>query len=547
MKLHSWGLVGIMLTGAVVGSAHTSHDLISQQKKTVKAFFPNLTKAHQAVMQFDTLESDYQTGYLTIAATSQEQQKLLRQGFKLLPYPSYQVALDNIRNRADNDSGIPGYSCYPTVEETFQQAVALQAKYPDLVQLVDIGDSWGKSNNKGGYDLLVLKLTNRTHDIESKPKLMISSAIHAREYATAGLTLTFAKQLLSEYGTEADATWVLDYHEVHILLQANPDGRKKAEQGVLWRKNVNLDAKCAWSSNRTGIDLNRNFSYAWNSTSNGSSGNVCNDTYRGTAAGSEPEVQALEAYLKGIFPDRRGPDRGDPAPEDTRGIHLDIHSHGKLILWPWGTAGSNAPNHQALQTLGRKFAYFNDHTPYRSVELYETDGTSDGASYGDLGVAAFTFELGKAFFESCDYFQKEILPTNLPALMYAAKVVSSPYKTPAGPDIIDLKQQTLGDEFSQTIELVATADDRRYSNKRGAEPAQSIQKVAYFIDEPPWLANTPSGWFEAVDGSLNQPVESVKAILDTAGWKKGQHTVYVSAQDADNNWGAVSALFTYKK
>ncbi|WP_163835174.1 M14 family zinc carboxypeptidase [Spartinivicinus ruber] len=546
MKLYSWGLAGLMLTGVASSLAHTSNIFVDQHKQTVKAYFPSLTKAHQAVMQFDTLESDYQTGYLTIVATQQEQKKLIASGFRLESYPSYQQRLRSRRDLAENVSGIPGYACYPTVEETFQQAQALQAEYPDLVQLVDIGDSWGKSNNQGGYDLLVIKLTNRTHDLEFKPKLVMNSAIHAREYATAGLTLTFAKRLLADYGKQADATWVLDNHEVHILLQANPDGRKKAEQGILWRKNVNLDAKCSWSSSRTGIDLNRNFSYAWHSTSGGSSGSVCSDTYRGAAAGSEPEVQALEAYLKDVFPDRRGPNRDDPAPEDTSGIHLDIHSHGKLILWPWGTKGSNAPNHQALQTLGRKFAYFNDHTPYRSVELYETDGTSDGASYGELGIAAITFELGKAFFESCDYYQTKILPTNLPALMYAAKVVRTPYKTPAGPDIVELKQlkqAVFNREIKNSVELTAIANDRRFNNTRGTEPTQLIQKAVYFIDQPPWKANTPSGWFEAADGVFDQAVENIKATVDTTGWAKGRHTVYVTAQDADNNWGAVSAVF----
>lgn len=541
MNKYRWGLAGVMLTSVSISFAHTTEIVTDHQSKTVKAYFPSLVKAHQAVMQFNTLESDYQKGYLTINATPKEQQELQALGFKVEPYSGYLQQLKSLRDRAENTTGIPGYSCYATVEETFQQAQVLQQKYPDLVQIIDIGDSWGKQNNQEGYDLLVIKLTNRTEMIENKPRLMINSAIHAREYATAGLTLAFAKKLLSDYGKQADATWVLDHHEVHILLQSNPDGRKKSEQGILWRKNVNQDAVCAFSSKRTGIDLNRNFGFSWHSTSNGSSGNVCSDTYRGVSAGSEPETQALEAYLKKIFPDRRGPGRNDAAPEDTSGIHLDIHSHGKLVLWPWGTEGSNAPNHQALQTLGRKFAYFNDHTPYRSVELYETDGTSDGASYGELGVAAFAFEVGTAFFESCNYYQETILPTNLPALMYAAKVVRSPYKTPAGPEVIELKSILL--EEANTVELVATANDRRYSNKRGSEPEQTIQKVAYYIDTPPWQANIPSGWFEAVDGNFNQAVEDIRTAIDTSGWEQGRHIVYVAAQDVDNNWGAVSAVF----
>jgi hypothetical protein len=56
-------------------------------------------------------------------------------------------------------------------------------------------------------------------------------------------------------------TWLLDHHEVHLMLQSNPDGRKQAETGLLWRKNVNNDY-CSNSDSR-GADLNRNFDFEW--------------------------------------------------------------------------------------------------------------------------------------------------------------------------------------------------------------------------------------------------------------------------------------------
>ena len=84
----------------------------------------------------------------------------------------------------------------------------------------------------------VLVLTNQNVS-GTKPKLFVTSAIHAREYTTAELTTRFAESLVNEYGVAADATWLLDHHEVHLMLQANPDGRKHAEAGQLWRKNVN--------------------------------------------------------------------------------------------------------------------------------------------------------------------------------------------------------------------------------------------------------------------------------------------------------------------
>ena len=55
-------------------------------------------------------------------------------------------------------------------------------------------------------------------------------------------------------------------------------------------------------------------------------------------------------------------------------------------------------------------------------------------SYGDLGVPGYVFELGNWFFEDCADFESTIFPDNLEALIYAAKIVRTPYLTPAGPE-----------------------------------------------------------------------------------------------------------------
>ena len=144
----------------------------------------------------------------------------------------------------------------------------------------------------------------------------------------------------------------------------------------------------------------------------------------------EPERLALVVALLG----ERDPALGAPAPGDATGVYIDIHSYSELVLWPWGFPGE-APNGPQLQTLGRKLAYWNDHSPEQSIGLYPTDGTTDGVSYGELGVASFTYELGTAFFESCSYFEDTIVPDNMPSLIYAAKVARTPYLTPAGPEV----------------------------------------------------------------------------------------------------------------
>ncbi|GAA3958347.1 M14 family zinc carboxypeptidase [Allohahella marinimesophila] len=564
-------IIMALTAGAVLPLEVAAHDdlnhLAAQEQAAAdtvyKVHFPNLKLARKAAISFhaNLLASHYDGGYLIMELSESEQDKLRRFGFTFEPATEWLAKRSEVlstmqemtrlrqelRSSAVSGSdpamaqdvmlrGIPGFECYETVEETFAVAADLVTTYPALASWIDVGNSWEKNQGLGGHDIRVLKLTNRNTGGE-KPILFINSAIHAREFTTAPLTLDFARTLLNGYGTDADLTWILDHHEVHLMLQTNPDGRKKAETGLLWRKNANQNY-CGASSNKRGADLNRNFTFGWNSA-NGSSGSQCNDTYRGPRPGSEPETQAIENYVRSIFPDRRGSGRNDAAPTDTSGIHLDIHSYSELVLWPWGDTNSAAPNGRALQTLGRKFAWFNGYTPQQSIGLYPTDGTSDGVSYGELGVAAYTFELGTDFFQSCSVYDGKIKPDNLRALIYAAKVVRTPYVTPAGPDVTSLGISA--DATAAT--LTASVTDTRFSNRNGSEPVQTIAQAEYYIDVPPWEAGAEPVALATSDGGFDERTEQLTGSIDTSGLTEGKHTVFVRARDAAGNWGAVSAAF----
>lgn len=96
------------------------------------------------------------------------------------------------------------YSCYRTVEGTYATAADLAVNYPNLTEWNDIGDSWEKANNLGGYDIFALKLTNKNTDpVEGKPVFFANCAIHAREYATAELCTRFAEMLVQGYDNDA--------------------------------------------------------------------------------------------------------------------------------------------------------------------------------------------------------------------------------------------------------------------------------------------------------------------------------------------------------
>ena len=466
---------------------------------------------------------------------------------------------DALRSGATTESpagypGIPGYTCYRTVEGTYQTMDDLAAAHPDIVTIDEIGPTWKKTQNAAqGYEMRALRITNLATAASDpdRPRMVVFGSIHAREYAPAELTTRFAEWLVGNYGTDPEATWLVDHNDFRLVLQANPDGRKIAEGQVMQRKNVDtINGNCASSPGDGGIDLNRNFPFHWKIVPNngGSSGNTCNETYRGPLKQSEPETQNLVQYVAGtcdasgvctggVFADRRagpmnpatsGGDGGAAAPDDTTGFFIDIHSYAELVLWPWGDTSSAAPNQVALRTLGRRLAWFNDYTPEQSDTLYPTDGATDDNMYGLLGVPGFTIETDTAFFESCNTFNASTASENISALRYVARALHATYKLPGGPDAYGLAvsavQQGAGGPY---VTLTATIDDRRYNQGNGTQTTYPIRAANAYVDTLPWAAGAMPIALSAVDGTYNANNEAVSGTIALSGLAPGRHLLYV--------------------
>ena len=500
--------------------------------------------------------------FTTSVANLHQYQQLFSYGFsvdinkKQMSYEkenALRIAIDKTNNL--NTKSIPGFSCERTVEETFATIDSLVATYPALASNIKVGDTWEKTHAGGqssGYDLRVIKITNSAI-AGPKPKLFITSSMHARELAPAELNTRFAEYLLNGYGTDADATWIIDNREIHLMLQANPDGRKRAESADTNKRKNQNNNHCSGNNTR-GIDMNRNFIWMWNQGS-GSSGSQCDQTYRGPSAQSESENQAIDTHLKSLFIDARGPNLADAAADTTTGVYIDIHSEASLVLWPYGfdspSAIPEAPNHDQLQTLGRKFAWYNNYFPEKSNELYGADGAADDNAYGQLGVAAYTFELGgdaATFRPTCDYVDNTIVPDNIKALIYAAKVAKTPYITASGPDIEAVNLSTSDVAAGVAINLTGRVSDLHFNNVNtsGAHPAESsenITAVEMFVDEfPENVGATPIN-LNASDGAFNATVEDFTGSINTTGMSLGQHVVYVQTTDAIGVTGVPYAQF----
>jgi hypothetical protein len=241
---------------------------------------------------------------------------------------------------------------------------------------------------------------------------------------------------------------------------------------ALWRKNhnenvcANGDLVNTWP----GIDLNRNGSFLWTPVDG-----PCGQRFAGPVLASEPETRAIEDYLAGVFARQRpATDLVTPAPEAAEGVLISLHSFGEMVLIPWEGLGggneNNAPNHDALTLLGRRFGDVTGYAVARWSLLPPATGTLVDHAYGEYGVAAYTFELGESFFESCASFENTVWPAALDSLLLAARAARRPYLEPSGPALSGLAAAVGGD--GRWVVTGTAADDRYFSGGVTAEPPQ---------------------------------------------------------------------------
>ena len=506
-----------------------------------QVYFNSTNDLNQLSSYLDIWEVNHEAGYLIAMLAPERYASLQRAGYRIVidQVKTDQLSMPFVPLPGQGPDSIPGFPCYRSVTETYTSMINLAANNPNLVELLDIGDSWDKVTVGGpaGYDIYALRLTNQNLII-NKPTFFLMAEIHAREYVTAETAMRFAEFLVANYGVDPDITWLLDYFQIYIVIMTNPDGRIFAESGVSWRKNTDNNDGCITYPDY-GTDLNRNHSFHW-----GGAGTwPCGETYQGPSAASEPETQAIQNFVLGLFPDQRGPGDNDPAPLTTTGTFITLHSYSQLVLWPWGWTNGHAPNHTQLQTLGRHLAFFNNYHPQQAVELYATTGTSDDWSYGELGIAAYTFEMGTSFFQGCTTFENTIYPNNRNALLYAFKTARQPYLNPAGPDSLNVTVNPISVPAGTPVLLTATANDTRYYDNDGTEPTQNIAEARYSIDNPSWITSTQTFPMTASDGNFNSNIEGIQAIVDTGGLSPERHTIFVESKDVNGNWGVSSAVF----
>jgi hypothetical protein len=270
-------------------------------------------------------------------------------------------------------------------DEIIAQYEQWRAAYPTIITREQIGTSL---QNRPVW---VYRLRN-PYAAVPPTGVLIQGGIHAREWLSPPTVMYITDMMLKD-GLNSAMGWdLLTRYELSVVPVVNPDGYEYTWTNYrLWRKN----RRDVVGSSQFGVDLNRNYAKGWGGP--GSSGNPGSDTYRGTAAFSEPEVDCIRDYLDV---------RSTTVPY---AFIIDFHTHGQKILYPWSYIETPAPHDAQLNAIGNVYrggilssTGFDYEVGQGSVALYVASGSSKDFYYDAYGAMAYTVEMragGQSGFE----------------------------------------------------------------------------------------------------------------------------------------------------
>lgn len=266
-----------------------------------------------------------------------------------------------------------------TIDQAMAHLDTMAAQYPDLISPRYTLDNQ-THNNRSVY---WVRLSDNPTVNEDEPEILYTGMIHAREAIGMQLLIYYMYYLLENYGTDPDATYIVDHFELYFVPIINVDGYAYNIQlnpagGGMWRKNRRSNDDGSY-----GVDINRNFGYMWGINNSGSSPVPSDDTYRGPAAFSEPETENLKFFCE----------------EHEFVIALNYHSYSDLLLYPWGWS-SNPCEHDAVFNAHAKIMTQENGYTYGpgNTTIYATNGGSDDWMYGEQAtkdlIYSYTPEVG---------------------------------------------------------------------------------------------------------------------------------------------------------
>lgn len=251
-------------------------------------------------------------------------------------------------------------------------------RFSAIARLRELGRS------HGGRPILALKISDAPERDEDEPAVLINGAHHGSELMATEYTLDVVQRLLEGYADDPAVRRRVDGLEIWCVPLVNPDGnyyymhRSRAAGRKNGRDNDGDGALSVWD----GVDLNRNYPFMWGALGElGSRSFYSDGRYRGPAAASEPEVQAIVRL----------------AQERRFAAAISFHTLATAVLSPYTIDGALNPARDEAWALAERLVAAAPPQPNGRRynvrrKLYPVDGTDQDWHRFAHGTLAFLVE-----------------------------------------------------------------------------------------------------------------------------------------------------------
>jgi len=398
------------------------------KKMWARLYFADKSQMHEVFkLDLDITEGEYGQ-YVEFIGTQEDIERVRTLGYRV------EIQIPDMKAFYQERFGsVADMGGYHTFDETVVALDSLHTLYPSITT-----DKINLGNSLEGDTIWAMKISDNPDTDEDEPEVLYDGLHHAREPITIEVLLYFMKHLCQNYGSDSEATYLVNNRELWFVPIVNPDGYEynrdnNPSGGGLWRKNRRDNGNGTF-----GVDLNRNYGYNWGYDNQGSSPNGASETYRGTSGFSEPETQAMRDFVN----------------SHSFLIVLNYHSFGNYFIKPWGYARIYTPDDELFTAIGDTVTHFNGYAPGTGWELlYLTNGDADDWMYGEQTskpkILPFTPEVGT----SSDNFwpsASRIVPLcslNLRPNLLIASLADNPHRLmrPLPPSLVSPGEQDTAD------------------------------------------------------------------------------------------------------
>lgn len=265
-----------------------------------------------------------------------EEFKLLRErGYCYYHNPIYRPSDDVMCTSAGDFMN--NWNSYPTWQMYDSIMYAFQDQYPSLCTTYNL------NTLSSGRKLLIVKLTSSNTQNQLKPLFLYTSTMHGDETAGYILMLRLIDHLLSGYGLDPEATWILDNMEIWISPLTNPDGTYYGGDHTVTgaiRRNAN------------NVDLNRN--------------------YPDPRIGANPDGNSYQEETVAFM---------GLADTVQFTVGANLHSGAEVFNYPWDTWYKPHPDNDWWIMTGRRYADTVHVNSPQGFFTFRNNGITNGAAW----------------------------------------------------------------------------------------------------------------------------------------------------------------------